>query len=172
MHFNRRAAFGVVLAASLAAPTWGLAVGSGRSPMVCGARDRGQCGGRVIPGPQSSPGFLTYPAFQSAMRTLARLHPTRVRVIKVGHSFGGYPLYDVLVSDFADHRPLSDRLGLYFNGSIHGDERDGAEGFARVVEDLAEARSSTVVNELRHEVVVFTFANPDGWVHGDVPDGL
>jgi hypothetical protein len=129
-------------------------------------------GRRVIPEPQYATGFLTYPGFQSAMRTLARRYPSRVRIVKVGHSSGGYPLYDVLVSDFSDHRPLARRAGLYFNGSIHGDERDGAEGFARVVEDLAEARSATVVNQLRRELVVFTFANPDGWVHGDVPDGL
>jgi hypothetical protein len=129
-------------------------------------------GRRVIPEPQSATGFLTYPGFQSAMGTLAQRYPSRVRVVKVGHSAGGYPLYDVLVSDFSDHRPLSARTGLYFNGSIHGDERDGAEGFARVVEDLAEARSGPVVDQLRHELLVFTFANPDGWVHGDVPDGL
>lgn len=77
--------------------------------MICSAQDRAQCGGRVIPAPQRSPGFLTYPAFQSAMKTLARLYPSRVHVIKVGHSFGGYPLYDVLVSDFADHRPIAHR---------------------------------------------------------------
>lgn len=128
--------------------------------------------GRVIPEPQSASGFLTYPGFQSAMRTLARRYPSRIHLLRVGQSAGGYPLYDVLVSDFSDHTPLADRVGLYFNGSIHGDERDGAEGFARVAEDLAEARSPRVVNQLRHELVVFTFANPDGWVHGDVPDGL
>jgi hypothetical protein len=172
MRFHRHAAFGAVVAAVLAAPTWALAGGSGGSPMVCGAQSRALCEGRIIPEPQYSLGFLTYPAFQSAMRTLAHLYPTRVHVIRVGHSYGGYPLYDVLVSDFADHTPLSRRVGLYFNGSIHGDERDGAEGFARVVEDLAETRSPELVNELRHELIVFTFANPDGWVHGDVPDGL
>ena len=68
--------------------------------------------------------------------------------------------------------PLARRTGLIFNGSIHGDERDGAEGFARVVEDLAETKARATVSQLRHEVIVFTFANPDGWVHGDVPDGL
>ncbi len=106
------------------------------------------------------------------MSTLAHRYSSRIHVVRVGHSAGGYPLYDVLVSDFSDRRPLSQRAGLYFNGSIHGDERDGAEGFARVAEDLAESRSPAVVNQLRHELVVFTFANPDGWVHGDVPDGL
>lgn len=127
---------------------------------------------RVIPEPQNAAGFITYPFFQSAMATLAQRYPNRIHLIRVGHSYGGYPLYDVLVSDFADSTPLSRRTGLYFNGSIHGDERDGAEGFARVAEDLAEATSPTIVNELRHELIVFTFANPDGWVHGDVPDGF
>jgi hypothetical protein len=127
---------------------------------------------RVIPEPQNAAGFITYPDFQSAMKTLARRYPNRVHLVQVGHSFGGYPTYDVLVSDFADHTPLSKRIGLAFNGSIHGDERDGAEGFARVVEDLAESTSPSVVSQLRHELIVFTYANPDGWVHGDVPDGV
>lgn len=171
MRINRRAAGGIVAAVLLAVPALALAVDAGGS-MVCSAAKRAQCGGRVIPEPQYSPGFLTYPAFQSAMTTLAHLYPNRVHVVMVGHSAGGYPLYDVLVSDFSDRTPLSHRTGLYFNGSIHGDERDGAEGFARVVEDLAQAKSPAIVNQLRHELIVFTFANPDGWVHGDVPDGL
>ena len=128
--------------------------------------------GRVIAEPQNAAGFLTYSGFQSAMRTLAHRHPDRVHLVEVGHSAGGYPMYDVLVSDFSSSLPLSKRVGLAFNGSIHGDERDGAEGFARVVEDLAESSSPQVQDELRNEILVFTFANPDGWVHGDVPDGL
>ena len=136
------------------------------------ALTRGAGQGRIIPEPQNSAAFLTYPGFQAAMDKLARLFPNRVHVVRVGRSFGGYPLYDVLVSDFSDRTPLASRVGLYFNGSIHGDERDGAEGFARVVEDLARARSPRIVDRLRHELLVFTFANPDGWVHGDVPDGL
>ncbi|MFL5822126.1 MAG: M14 family zinc carboxypeptidase [Solirubrobacteraceae bacterium] len=170
---RRRLAVVVVCSAALAGPAVTLA--SGRSPdrqTVCAAGQTAACGGRVIAEPQESAGFITYPGFQSAMNTLAHTYPHRVHVVRVGHSAGGYPLYDVLVSDFADRRPLSHRLGLYFNGSIHGDERDGAEGFARVAEDLAEAKSPALVNELRHELIVFTFANPDGWVHGDVPDGL
>lgn len=152
---KRRAALALVCAGLVAGPAATLAAS----------------GGRVIAEPQNATGFLTYPGFRSAMDTLAHRYPNRVHVIRVGRSFGGYPLYDVLVSDFSAGTPLASRTGLYFNGSIHGDERDGAEGFARVVEDLAEARSSAIVGELRHEVLVFTFANPDGWVHGDVPDG-
>src|SRR5579859_8256172 len=111
---RRYIALAAVCAGVLAGPGAALAGGSGR----------------VIPEPQNAAGFITYPGFRSAMRTLAHRYPSRIHLIKVGHSAGGYPLYDVLVSDFSDHRPLSQRVGLYFNGSIHGDERDGAEGFA------------------------------------------
>src|SRR5205823_13579501 len=71
--------------------------------------------GRVIPEPQASVGFLTYPGFPSAMATLSHRHPNRVRLIRIGHSSGGYPVYDVLVSDFADRTPLRRRIGLAFN---------------------------------------------------------
>jgi hypothetical protein len=139
---------------------------------TCPGSDRTVCGGRIIPEPAQSAGFLTYNEWTAAMSQLQREHPNRVRFDAVGRTFGGRPVYEVLVTDFADPSPLSARTGLYFNGDIHGDERDGTEGFARVVEDLAESTDPNIATFLRHEVLVFTDANPDGWQCGDVPDGL
>ena len=159
---------GAALAAATAAtlPGWT----AGAVPTCPG--DRTLCGGRIIPEPTQSAGFLTYAEWTTAMQTLQREHPDRVRFDPVGHTAGGRPLYEVVVTDFADPAPLSSRTGLYFNGDIHGDERDGTEGFARVIEDLAETTDPTIIARLRHQVLVFTDANPDGWQCGDVPDGL
>src|SRR5438445_2124968 len=138
---------------------------------TCPGADRSLCGGRIIPEPDHTLGFLTYNEWIGAMRQLQKEHPNRVRFHQIGKTAGARPLYDVWVSDFAAKRPLSRRTGLYFNGDIHGDERDGTEGFARAIEDLAETKSKAVVDKLRHEILVFTDANPDGWQPGDVPDG-
>jgi predicted deacylase len=127
---------------------------------------------RVIPEPLESAGFLTYAELQQDLATLQAAHPDLMHVVTVGTSAGGHPVLDVIVTNFKNRTPLHRRTGILFNGSIHGDERDGAEGFARIIEDLVESTSRSVRHELDREVVVFTFANPDGWVHGDVPGGL
>ena len=142
---------------------------------TCPGSDRTLCGGRVIPEAMQSLGFLTYNEWIGAMSTLQAEHPDRVKFDKIGETAGGRPLYEVIVTDFSDSSPLSARTGLYFNGDIHGDERDGTEGFARVIEDLAETNDSVLRGDLKHEVLVFTDANPDGWQVGDydtIPPGV
>jgi hypothetical protein len=160
------AALGLALLALPSVPT-----PAGATP-VCTGPDRSVCGGRIIPEAMQSAGFLTYPEWQEAMRTLQREHPNRVRFDDIGVTAGGQPLYDVVVTDFSAPTKLSARTGLYFNGDIHGDERDGTEGFARVIEDLAESTDPRVGQLLGSEVLVFTDANPDGWVAGDVPSPI
>jgi len=165
----RGSAFAVAVAAFVAVivpvtPT-------GATP-VCTGSNRIACGGRIIPEPATTAGFLTYAEWIDAMRALAREHPDRVRVRTIGRTTGGRPVYTVMVTDFHDPTPLSARTGLFFNGDIHGDERDGTEGFARITEDLATATDAATVDELQHEVLVFTDANPDGWQTGDVPDNI
>jgi len=160
-----------VLAATLTgAAALGVATPAYAVP-TCPGADRSTCGGRIIPEATSSAGFLTYDEWTQAMRTLQAEHPDRVRFEQIGTTAGNHPLYHVLVTDFAAPGPLSSRVGMYFNGDIHGDERDGTEGFARVIEDLAESHDAGVEAKLRREVLVFTDANPDGWVSGDVPAG-
>ena len=139
---------------------------------ICAGSDRTLCGGRIIPEPMQTAGFLTYAEWIQAMQTLQKEHPDRVRFDQIGKTAGDRPLYDVVVTDFRAPAPFRDRTGLYFNGDIHGDERDGTEGFARVIEDLAESTDAAIAEKLKHEVLVFTDANPDGWQRGDVPDSL
>src|SRR4051794_16126682 len=157
-------------ALTIAIALLGGAQGAHATP-TCPGTDRSLCGGRIIPEPAQSAGFLTYNEWIGAMQQLQKEHPDRVRFDNVGKTFAGRPLYAVTVTDFSDKSPMSSRTGLYFNGDIHGDERDGTEGFARVVEDLAESKDPKVAEQLRHEVLVFTDVNPDGWQPGDVPDG-
>src|SRR3954447_22026666 len=138
---------------------------------VCTGTDRSSCGGRIIPEPGMTLGFLTYDEWSSAMTQLQKEHPNLVHFDKVGKTAGNRPLYAVTVTNFADKSPIDQRVGLYFNGDIHGDERDGTEGFARVVEDLAESKDPKIGALLDKEVLVFTDVNPDGWAVGDVPPG-
>jgi len=143
---------------------------------TCPTQPRTACGGRIIPEAQQSAGFLTYNEWIGAMTELQTESmqgtiPDRLRFNNIGQTAGGRPVYDVMITDFSDPSPLSSRVGLYFNGDIHGDERDGTEGFARVAEDLAETTDPTLADDLKHEVIVMTDANPDGWQCGDVPDG-
>ena len=138
---------------------------------VCTGTDRSSCGGRIIPEPGMTLGFLTYDEWSAAMTQLQKEHPNLVRFDKIGKTAGDRPLYAVTVTNFAAPTPMARRVGLYFNGDIHGDERDGTEGFARVVEDLAESKDPNIAAMLDKEVLVFTDANPDGWAVGDVPPG-
>ena len=154
----------VAAAAALTTPIAGHAV------PTCPGTDRTVCGGRIIPEAEQSAGFLTYAEWQAAMTQLQTEHPDRIRFDSIGHTAGGRPLYEVVVTDFSAPTPLASRKGLYFNGDIHGDERDGTEGFARVIEDLAETTDPALLTDLRTEVLLFTDANPDGWQCGDVPD--
>ena len=166
----RRRTFAGVASALFAALLVG-ATGTARAVPTCPGADRTLCGGRIIPEPTRTTGFLTYAEWTAAMQQLQKEHPDRVHFRQIGMTAAGRPLYDVMVSDFSDPTPLFERTGLYFNGDIHGDERDGTEGFARAIEDLAESKDDGVLAKLRHEVLVFTDANPDGWQPGDVPDG-
>ncbi len=138
---------------------------------TCPGADRTLCGGRIIPEAMQSAGFLTYNEWIAAMTTLQTEHPDRVKFDLIGQTAGLRPVYEVIVTDFSDPSPLSSRQGLYFNGDIHGDERDGTEGFARVIEDLAETTDGRLSDDLKHEVLVFTDANPDGWQLGDYDAG-
>lgn len=160
-----------LLCAALAALALLVAAGDAGATPTCPGSDRSLCGGRIVPEADHSAGFLTYDEWIAAMRQLAKEHPGRVRVHEIARTAGGRPVYDVTVSDFTASAPLSKRTGIYMNGDIHGDERDGTEGFARAIEDLATAKDSATVDKLRREVLVFTDANPDGWQPGDVPPG-
>jgi hypothetical protein len=160
-----------VLCWAIAALALLLAAAPAGAVPTCPGADRSACGGRIIPEASGSAGFLTYNEWIAAMRQLAKEHPDRVRFHDIGKTAGGRPIYDVWVSDFAASTPLSRRTGIYFNGDIHGDERDGTEGFARAIEDLATTKDRAAIDKLRREVLVFTDANPDGWQPGDVPDG-
>ena len=161
---GRRLVFGFILALLLApAGTHVFAVPTCPTP----GATRALCGGRIIPEAMQSTGFLTYNEWIAAMTQLQTEHPDRVKFDNIGLTAGGRPLYDVMVTDFSDPTPLSQRIGLFFNGDIHGDERDGTEGFARVIEDLAETTDGTLSNDLKQLVLVFTDINPDGWQIGD-----
>src|SRR5947207_3104244 len=96
----RRRACGVVVAACLAGiPALAAAPPSGAVPTCTGA-DRSSCGGRIIPEPSGSAGFLTYAEWTGAMQQLEKEHPDRVRFRQIGKTAAGRPLYDVMVSDF------------------------------------------------------------------------
>src|SRR5438552_17462799 len=99
----RRRACGVVVALSVAGI---LAPPSGAVPTCTGA-DRSSCGGRIIPEPSGSAGFLTYAEWTGAMQQLAKEHPDRVRLRAIGQTAAGRPLFDVLATNSPDATPPS-----------------------------------------------------------------
>src|SRR2546429_5327426 len=115
---------------ALAALALAVAAPNASATPICTGSDRTLCGGRIIPEPSRSAGFLTYDEWIGAMRQLQKENPDRVRFRQIGMTARRRPLYQVIVTDFDSRRAMSKRIGLYFNGDIHGDERDGTEGFA------------------------------------------
>src|SRR2546430_14171350 len=92
-----------VLAALLVAPATAAAT------PTCPGADRTLCGGRIIPEPDHTAGFLTHNEWVGAMRELPKEHPHPVRFHQNGQTAGARTPFDVRGSDFAAKRPRSPR---------------------------------------------------------------
>ena len=126
--------------------------------------------GRVFPEPKLSQTFLSLSDFECGARLLEKTYPDRVRIVTLGTSASGHPLYDVRLTD--ESIPIGAKRHLLVMSSIHGNEHAGREGAARVIEDLLDpqllAGEDWVQQTLSEFVIHFVFPNPDGWVNGDI----
>lgn len=127
--------------------------------------------GRVFPEPYMCVGFVTWNEFQSGMKYLEKLFPDRIRINVIGKSAGGNDIFQIEVTNEKSPVPYNERRFLFFSGSIHGNERGGAEGQLRVIEDLAMSVDPEIIGLLNKTVLLFNFLNPDGWIAGDPTQG-
>ena len=125
---------------------------------------------RVFPEPRVSATFLRFDEFECGIKFLEKQHPKLIEITKVGKSQGGYPLYNVLLTD--ETVPDSKKKKLLVVSSIHGNEVGGREGAVRCIEDMVDERflanEKWVKKVLDKYVIHFLFPNPDGWVAGDI----
>jgi hypothetical protein len=136
-------------------------------PVMC-AEDDLTPDGRVFPEPSLTATFLTFADLECGIELLQSRHPDRVAIDVLGESRGGAPIYDVVLTD--ESVPVEDKRHLLVLSSIHGNEHAGREGAARIIEDVLDQRADQpfIAETLQRFVVHVVFANPDGWINGDL----
>lgn len=124
---------------------------------------------RVFPEPRNSATFLRFDEFQCGIELLESQYPDLIEITTVGESLGGYPLYNILLTNEKVDAPKKKLLVV---SSIHGNEIGAREGAARCIEDMVDPRfladQDWVRKVLDRYVLHFLFPNPDGWVAGDL----
>lgn len=125
--------------------------------------------GKVFPEPLLSLTYVSFAEFECGMQTLAAAFPQRIEVTSLGDSEGGYPIYDILMTDAAVPGP---KQHLFVMSSIHGNEFGAREGAVRMIEEMANPAlrgSEDFIEEvLARFVIHFVFSNPDGWTNGEI----
>jgi Zinc carboxypeptidase len=139
------------------------------SPVKCAEGDV-TLDDRVFPEPRMSGTFLRFDEFECGIKFLEKQHSKIMEVTKVGKSRGGFPLYNVLLTN--ESVPAKKKKKLLVVSSIHGNEVGGREGAVRCIEDMVDERflanEKWVKKVLDKYVIHFLFPNPDGWVAGDI----
>ena len=165
---RRRSRVVLGLLAVVAAGALPLAAPSQAGPVMCADGDVSP-DGRVFPEPLVSNTFVAFDEFECAIRYLESKFPDLIEVTTIGKSLGGHEIYDVLITDETVKTP---KQKLLIVNSIHGNEPGGREGGMRVIEDWVDPRfdgdADWVKDGLSKFVVHNVFANPDGWVAGDI----
>lgn len=139
---------------------------------------------RLFPEPDQVNDFIGFDEARCGLDTLSERHPDLIEIKEIGQSVGWMNLetqehdtFPVLAVEVTDETvPEEDKAGnLVFINSVHGNEKGAREGALRVIEDLLtgkgmatqveEATGLPVDQALDTYRLVFTFPNPDGWVH-------
>ncbi len=139
----------------------------------------------VFPDVYESVDFVDYEQLIDGMRRLESAHSDRLRFRAVGESPGYDNLFlderdpkEVYVAevtnDVTDEDSFREKEKVLFVQSIHGDERSGVEAGSRLVERLLAGGEPELESLLDDVVLLFLYANPDGWVarrpeYGDEP---
>jgi len=141
--------------------------GAGAAPVACDGMPTPD--GRIFPEPLTSLTYLTFAEFECGIALVEEAFPDLLEVTTIGTSFGGHPVYDVVMTAESIG---GDKPELLVMSSIHGDEIGAREGAARIIEEMAdpdllggEDWVQRVLDEFR---IHFTFPNPDGWVNGEI----
>ncbi|WP_439026279.1 M14 family zinc carboxypeptidase [Haloarchaeobius sp. DT45] len=129
----------------------------------------------VFPAVEDSVDYIDFDQLVDGMGRLQATHADRLRFYSIGESPGHYNRFrevddprDVYVAevtnDVDDTASFREKEKVLFVLSIHGDERSGAEAGTRFVEQLLRGDEPAIEALLDDVVLVFLYANPDGWV--------
>ncbi|WP_458190622.1 M14 family zinc carboxypeptidase [Haladaptatus sp. NG-WS-4] len=129
----------------------------------------------VFPDTHDAVDYIDYEQMIDGMSHLQSRHENRLRFYGIGESPGHYNAFlgeddpkEVYVAevtnDIHDEDAFRAKEKALFVLSIHGDERSGAEAGTRFVEQVLEGEEPEIESLLDDVVLVFVYANPDGWV--------
>ncbi|ADJ14735.1 M14 family zinc carboxypeptidase [Halalkalicoccus jeotgali] len=130
---------------------------------------------RVFPAVEDSVGYIGFEECEAGLAALAEAHPERLALTSVGESPGHRDLFEgdtdpkdlwvaELTNDVGNDSSFEEKDKLVYTLSIHGDERVGVEAGSRFIERVLAGEEPAVEDRLDDAVLVFLYANPDGWV--------
>lgn len=130
---------------------------------------------RVFPEALDSVDHFDFEETITGLQVLEANHPNRLEVSSIGHSPGWYnhelgeiDQKDIWVAEITneinDEEAFAAKDKVVFILSIHGPERAGVEAGNRFIENLLEGEESETEALLDELVLVFVYANPDGWI--------
>ncbi len=121
-----------------------------------------------LPIADSSPApLLPYPslaAVEDSLDAIVARHPDICRLENIGTSYGGRPIYAVVVSDNVQNEEIEPEFRVV--GAIHGDEKTGAMVALNYLTNLADFSDSSPMCEYLVETAetwVIPVMNPDGY---------
>lgn len=129
----------------------------------------------VFPSPRRCVDYIDYQEMIAGFDHLESNHQDRLNFFSIGQSPGWYNFLtgredpkDVYVvevtNDIGDRAAFREKEKVLFTLSLHGLERQGVEAGSRFIENLLEGREEEVEQLLNDLVLLFVYANPDGWV--------
>lgn len=129
----------------------------------------------VFPDVHDAIDYIDYEQAIDGLTHLQSEHEDRLRFYGIGQSPGHENLFlgeddskEVYVAevtnDITDEAAFREKEKAVFVLSIHGDERSGAEAGTRFIEQVLEGEEPEIEALLDDVVLVFLYANPDGWV--------
>lgn len=145
---------------------------------------------RYFPEPEQTNDFVGYFEAVECFEAMEAAYPERMEVRTVADSYGHInhatqqrdrlPVYMIEVTNEESTIPFEDKVKVVFMLSVHGNEKGGREGGFRVLEDFARNLGIATLPAAGHDdmtlydlmdyaVLVFLFANTDGWV-SDEPE--
>jgi len=122
---------------------------------------------RYGPGVTGPDAWPTFEEFVARMQGIADAYPNLVRMVTIGQSVQGRPIWLLKISDNPDLE--EDEPEFKFTSTMHGDETVGIEMTIRLAELLTgqyglDPDLTELVNEM--EIWLCPIHNPDGYVNG------
>lgn len=129
----------------------------------------------VFPSPRRCVDYIDYQEMIAGFEYLESKHENRLNFFSIGQSPGWHnfltgredpkDIYVVEVTnEVGDRAAFRNKEKVLFTLGLHGLERQGVEAGSRFVENLLEGREEEVEQLLDDLVLLFVYANPDGWV--------